>query len=434
MAALWTDDHRFATWFTIEALVCEAQAEKGQVPKDAGETLRTWRTSGKTCWNVARIHAIEAEVQHDVIAFLTNVAEHIGPHGQFLHLGMTSSDLLDTALALTLRDATLILIEDIDIILQNLKEKALLYKYTPMIGRSHGIFAEPITLGVKWAGFYSEFLRHKERLLQALDTVSVCSLSGPVGTYGHIDPEIEKTVAENLNLKIEPVATQIIPRDRHAHFISTLALIAGGIERFSTEIRLLQQSEINEVLEPFGSQQKGSSSMPHKRNPVLSENLTGLARMIRSAVVPALENITLWHERDISHSSVERFILPQTTILSDFALHRMAHIIKNMNVNTHALEENLHKSLGLYASGPLLLHLTQKNIPRDEAYRIVQKIAQDAWNQKKPLSELFRSFCLSKSKELSTSYEAISYEECASLFDTQAALKHVDTIFTRLGL
>ena len=436
MLRIWSDDKRLSTWFIVEALVCEAQANLGQIPQEHASNIKQWKIrveNGETCWDRKRILEIENEIKHDVIAFLTNVAEVIGPSAQFLHLGLTSSDLLDTSLSLVIREASEIIVEDIENLLDSLKEKALQYKNMPMIGRSHGIFAEPITLGVKFASFYAEFLRHKERFLLAKKDVATCSISGAVGVYGNVDPRIEQYVAEKLNLSIETVATQIIPRDRHANLISCLALIASSVERLSTEIRLLQRSEVNELLEPFGSGQKGSSAMPHKRNPVLCENLSGLARLIRSSSVPALENITLWHERDISHSSVERVILPQATTLSDFSLHRLTSIIKNIEVNEKSINENLDKSLGLYASGALLVMLVEKGIKRDVAYKIVQKLSMKAWETKTSLKKQMHEYLNSSSIEpdIKESLKNISYEK---VFEPQYHIKNIETIFERLHL
>lgn len=434
MLNVWSDDKRLSRWFIVEALVCEAQAHLGQVPEEHASNIKQWRTrveNGETCWDKQRILEIESNIKHDVIAFLTNVAEVIGPSARFLHLGMTSSDLLDTSLSLTIREASEIILKELESLIKVLRDKAFQYKNIPMIGRSHGIFAEPITLGVKFASFCAEFLRHKQRFLLAKQDIATCSISGAVGVYGNIDPRIEQYVAEKLNLEIETVATQIIPRDRHANFISCLALIASSIERLSTEIRLLQRSEVNELLEPFGSRQKGSSAMPHKRNPVLSENLSGLARLIRSSALPALENVTLWHERDISHSSVERIILPQTTILSDFALHRLTSIVRDIEVNEKSINDNLNKSLGLYASGALLVMLVEKGMQRDLAYDIVQRLSMQAWESKTSLKKQMQEYINSTSTETSVKQllKDISYEK---IFEPQYHTQNIETIFDRL--
>ena len=426
---LWSDDYRFKTWFRVEAHVCTAQSMLGQIPKESAAHIGSWRErveAGEKCWNQERILEIEKDVKHDVIAFLTNVAEQIGEDGQYLHFGLTSSDLLDTALALILRDVIDVIASSLDGLLDALHQKALAYKQQPIMGRSHGMYAEPTTVGIKFAGFYSEFLRHKIRLQQARKEISVGSLSGAVGVYGGIDPQVEKLVLEKLDLQIENVATQVIPRDRHAFLLTTLGLLAGGIERLATEIRLLQRSDVNEVQEPFSKKQKGSSAMPHKRNPILSENLTGLARLIRSNVQPALENIALWHERDISHSSVERIILPQATILTDFALHRLTQIVAGLHVHTEKIEQHMEESLGLYASGALLLAFIEKGLEKDIAYRSIQKLSHKAWDEQTPLPAILHTYLNTLAPDHPL-YGA-NFDE---LFSFSYHIRHVETIFSR---
>jgi adenylosuccinate lyase len=377
MAAIWQPANRFRIWFEIEALACDAQARLGLIPKEAARAIRE---KGK--FDIERIAAIEQETRHDVIAFLTNLAEHIGPPARFLHRGLTSSDVLDTCLAVQLTQAADILLDDIDRVLKALKKRAYQYKRTPCIGRSHGIHAEPTTFGLKLAGFYAEFARDRERLSHARREIATCALSGAVGTYAHVDLRIEAYVAARLGLEPEPVSTQVIPRDRHAAFFATLAVIASSIERIAIEIRHLQRTEVAEVEEYFAPGQKGSSAMPHKRNPVLSENLTGLARLIRAAAIPALENVALWHERDISHSSVERAIAPDTCVHLDFALSRLADIIEKLVVYPERMRHNLERLGGLIHSQAVLLALADKGLAREKAYALVQKHAMRAWGQK----------------------------------------------------
>ena len=361
MAKIWEPENRFRIWFEIEAHACDAQAELGVIPKDAAKAV--WEKGG---FDVDRIDAIEAEVKHDVIAFLTSLAEYVGPEARFVHQGMTSSDVLDTCLSVQLSQSADILLDDIDNLLAALKRRAIEHKLTPTVGRSHAIHAEPTTFGLKLAGFYAEFKRNKNRLQIARDEIATCAISGPVGTFASIDPKVEQHVADKLGLKIEPVSTQIIPRDRHAMFFAILGVIASSLERLAVEIRHLQRTEVREAEEFFSEGQKGSSSMPHKRNPVLTENITGLARLARSHVIPALENVALWHERDISHSSVERVIGPDGTIGLDFALARMTNVIDKLIIYPETMQSNLDKLGGLIHSQRVLLELTQKGMTREE--------------------------------------------------------------------
>ena len=419
MSAIWEPQNRFRIWLEIETLAAEALAEKGVIPSEAAKTIRA-----KGGFDVARIDEIEREVKHDVIAFLTSVAEHVGPEARYLHQGMTSSDVLDTCLAVQLKQASEILLADIDAVLAALKRRALEHKLTPTIGRSHGIHAEPTTFGLKLAGHYAEFQRNRERLLRAREEIATCAISGSVGTFANVDPDIEVHVAQKLGLKVEPVSTQVIPRDRHAAFFATLAVIAAGIERLATEIRHLQRSEVREAEEYFAPGQKGSSSMPHKRNPVLSENLTGIARLVRAAVVPALEDVTLWHERDISHSSVERVIAPDTTIALDFALARAADLVERLVVYPEAMRANLDRLGGLVHSQRVLLALTQAGLSREEAYALVQRNAMKTWEEGRDfLSEL------KKDKEVTAKIKPADLE---AMFDLGYHTTHVDEIFARV--
>jgi adenylosuccinate lyase len=419
MAAIWDQENYFRVQLEIEALACEAQEKLGVIPNG---TAKAVRERGK--FEVERIREIEREVHHETIAFLTNLAEHVGPEARFVHQGMTSSDVLDTCLAVQLTQAADILLADLDAVLAALKRRALEHRYTPMVARSHGVHAEPTTFGLKLAGHYAEFARNRERLVAARKEIATCQISGAVGTFANIDPQVEAYVAEKLGLVPEPVSTQIIPRDRHAAFFTALALIAAAIERFATELRHLQRTELREASEYFAEGQKGSSAMPHKRNPVLSENLTGLSRVIRSAVIPALENVVTWHERDISHSSVERFIAPDTTITLDFALNRLAGVIDRMIVDPKRMQGNLDSLGGLVDSQRFLLALTQAGMSREDAYRLVQKHAMDAWRGKGRFADL-----------LKTDAEIGRYltpQMIDGLFDTAYHLKHVDTIFRRV--
>ncbi len=384
MAAIWAPENRYRIWFEIEALAAEGMAMVGAIPAEAARNIREKGDAyvakiGPA--DVERIDEIERETRHDVIAFLTWLAEGIGPDSRFVHLGMTSSDVLDTCLSVQLTQAADLLLADIDAVLAALKSRALEHKYTVTIGRSHGIHAEPTTFGLKLAGHYAEFARNRARLVAARAEIAVAALSGPVGTFAQIDPRVEEYVAGRLGLAIEPVSTQVIPRDRHAAFFSTLAVIASGIERLSTEVRHLQRSEVREAEEFFHAGQKGSSSMPHKRNPVLSENLAGLARIVRSAVVPALENVTLWHERDISHSSVERVIAPDATLALDFALMRLAGMMQRLLVYPDRMKANLESLGGVVHSGNVLLALAKSGISREDAYKIAQRCAMETWTR-----------------------------------------------------
>src|SRR3954447_5545221 len=386
MAAIWEPENRFRIWLDIEAYACEAQARLGIIPESAARAVRE-----RGAFEVARIDEIERETRHDVIAFLTNVAEHVGPEARFMHQGMTSSDVLDTCLAVQFKKAADILLDDLDKLLDALKRRAIEHKYTPTVGRSHGIHAEPTTFGLKLAGHWAEFARNRERLVAARREIATCAISGAVGTFANIDPFVEQYVAEKLGLMPEPVSTQIIPRDRHAAFFATLALIAAGIERLATEIRHLQRTELREAAEYFAEGQKGSSAMPHKKNPVLSENLTGLARVIRSAVIPALENVVTWHERDISHSSVERFIAPDTTTSLDFALARLTGVVDRLIVYPERMQANLDALGGLVDSQRFLLALTKAGMSREDAYRLVQKHAMASWRDEGRFANLLKS-------------------------------------------
>src|SRR5690242_16371041 len=370
MAAIWEPENRFRIWLDIEALACEAQARLGIVPESAARAVRE-----RGAFEIERIDAIERETKHDVIAFLTNLAEHVGPDARFVHQGMTSSDVLDTCLAVQLKQATDILLADLDRVLAAIKARAIEHKLTPVVGRSHGIHAEPTTFGLKLAGHYAAFARGRERLVAARREVATCAISGAVGTFAHIDPRVEEHVAKKLGLELEPVSTQVIPRDRHAAYFATLGVIASSIENISIEVRHMQRTELREAEEYFSPGQKGSSAMPHKRNPVLSENLTGLARIIRAAVVPALENVALWHERDISHSAVERVFGPDATIALDFALARLAGVIDKLIVYPEAMAKNLETYGGLVHSQRLLLALTQAGVSREDSYKLVQRNA-----------------------------------------------------------
>lgn len=376
MTAIWSDDSRFQIWFEIEAHACDALAKLKVIPESAAKTI--WK-KGK--FDAKRIDEIERVTKHDVIAFLTNVAEYVGPEARFLHQGMTSSDVLDTCLAVQLTRASDILLSDIDGLLKALKKRAMEHKNTPTVGRSHGIHAEPVTFGLKLAGYYAEFQRCKERLIAARAEIATCAISGAVGTFANIDPFVEQYVAKKMGLTVEPVSTQIIPRDRHAMFFATLGVIASSMERLAVEVRHLQRTEVLEAEEYFSPGQKGSSAMPHKRNPVLSENVTGLARLVRGYVTPALENVALWHERDISHSSVERMIAPDATVTLDFALVRLTGMMEKLVIYPERMKANLDKLGGLVFSQRVLLALTQAGISREDSYRLVQKHAMKVWEK-----------------------------------------------------
>lgn len=422
MVSLWSPETKYRIWFEIEAHACDALAELGVIPKEAAKTI--WEKGGKAKFDVSRIDEIEAVTKHDVIAFLTHLAEFIGPEARFVHQGMTSSDILDTTFNVLLMRASDILLKDIDQLLEALKKRAFEYKDTVTIGRSHGIHAEPTTFGVKLAYAYAEFYRCRERLVAAKDEISTCAISGAVGTFANIDPRVEEHVAHALGMRPEPVSTQVIPRDRHAMFFATLGVIASSIERLAIEVRHLQRTEVLEAEEYFSPGQKGSSAMPHKRNPVLTENLTGLARMVRSFSIPAMENVALWHERDISHSSVERLIGPDATITLDFALSRLTSVIDKLLVYPDNMMKNLNKFRGLVHSQRVLLALTQAGVSREDAYRLVQRNAMKVWEHGKDfLEELLADEDVRK---------ALSEEQIREKFDLGYHTKHVDTIFHRV--
>nr|CAD6616043.1 adenylosuccinate lyase [Rhizobium sp. TCK] len=422
MVAIWSPETKFRIWFEIEAHACDALAAIGVIPKSAAETI--WEKGGSATFDVDRIDEIEAVTKHDVIAFLTHLAEFVGPDSRFIHQGMTSSDVLDTCFNVQLVRATDLLLAGMDKLLEALKRRAFEHKDTVTIGRSHGIHAEPTTFGVKLAQAYAEFDRNKTRLMAARDEIATCAISGAVGTFANIDPRVEEHVAAAMGLKAEPVSTQVIPRDRHAMYFSTLAVIASSIERLSIEIRHLQRTEVLEAEEYFSPGQKGSSAMPHKRNPVLTENLTGLARMVRSYAMPAMENVALWHERDISHSSVERMIGPDATVTLDFALARLTSVIDKLLVYPENMINNMNKFRGLVHSQRVLLALTQAGVSREDAYRLVQRNAMKVWEQGKDFLE-----------ELLADEEvraALSEEDIREKFDLGYHTKHADTIFRRV--
>ena len=422
MVAIWDPQTRFRIWFEIEAHACDALAEIGTIPKESAKAI--WDGAGHVTFNVDRIEEIERVTKHDVIAFLTHLAEFIGPESRFVHQGMTSSDVLDTCLAVQLARASDILIADIDALLAAIKRRAMEHKMTPVIGRSHGIHAEPVTFGLKLAQAYAEFTRCRERLVHARKEIATCAISGAVGTFANIDPRVEEHVAKKMGLAVEPVSTQVIPRDRHAMFFATLGVIASSIERLATEVRHMQRTEVLEAEEFFSEGQKGSSAMPHKRNPVLTENLTGLARLVRGMALPALENVALWHERDISHSSVERMIGPDATITLDFALARLTGVIDKLIVYPENMQKNLDRLGGLIHSQRVLLALTQKGISREDSYKFVQRNAMPVWRGEGDFLTL-----LKKDPEVS---KALSAAELEELFDLGYHLKHVDTIFRRV--
>jgi len=424
MTAIWSPETRFSIWLEIETLAMEAMAELGVIPKHAAEA---YRAKGK--FEVARIDEIEREVRHDVIAFLTNVAEHVGPESRFAHQGMTSSDVLDTCLAVQLARASDLLIAGCERVMAALKQRAYEYKTTPTIGRSHGIHAEPTTFGLKLAGHYAEFARNLERLKVAKREIATCAISGAVGSFAQIDPRVEKHVADKLGLAVEPISTQVIPRDRHAAFFASLGVVAAGIERLATEIRHLQRTEVLEAEEYFEPGQKGSSAMPHKRNPVLTENLCGLARLVRSSVTPAYENVALWHERDISHSSVERAIAPDATIHLDFALVRMAIVVEKLVVYPENMARNLALLGGLHNSQRVMLALTQAGVSREEAYRWVQRNAMAVWQAPAPRAS---TALLDKLKADGDVAAKLDAKTLASCFDDAHHFQRVDEIFARV--
>ena len=416
--SIWEDKKKYSLWLEIELAAAEAMEKLKIIPKGVSRKVKS-----KAKINVKRILQIEENVKHDVIAFLTSITEKVGKEAKYLHKGMTSSDVLDTCFNLQLKQSGQILIKDIDQLLLSIKRQALKHKYTMCIGRSHGIHAEPITFGLKMLTFYQEFLRNRKRLENSIQEISTCAISGAVGTFANVDPRVENYVAKKLKLKIEPISTQVIPRDRHAQFFSTLGIIASSIERFATEIRHLQRTEVLEVEEFFGKKQKGSSAMPHKKNPILSENLTGLARLIRSSVIPALENISLWHERDISHSAVERNIGPDATIALDFALARLANVVKNLNIYPKKMLKNLNITNGIFFSQRILLELTTVGFTREEAYKIVQKNAMNAWRQ----NTSFFDNIISDEKIT----KKITVNKLKKLFDFSYHTKKINIIFKR---
>ena len=419
MEKIWNNENRFKIWFEIEAHAAEGQAKEGVIPKSAAKKIRDL---GK--FEIGRIDEIEKTTKHDVIAFLTNLSENIGEEARFLHQGMTSSDVLDTALSIQMVQSTEILLKDINKLLLSLKKRAFEHKKTLCIGRSHGIHAEPTTFGLKLAGFYAEFERNYERLLAAKKEISICAISGAVGTFANISPSVESYVAKKMGLEVETISTQVIPRDRHAAWFSCLSLVASSIERLSTEIRHLQRTEVREVEEFFSLGQKGSSAMPHKRNPVLSENLTGLARIIRASLIPAMENVALWHERDISHSSVERVFAPDASIALDFAITRMTGIIDNLLIYPKKMRENMDKLKGLVNSQQVLLKLTQSGFRREEAYLLIQDAAMKVWDGEGTFLSL-----LTKNKKIN---QNLKTEELEALFDESYHTKNVDFIFKRV--
>jgi len=419
MTRIWEPENKFRIWFEIEAHACDAQAALGVIPKEAAAAV--WE---KGRFEIDRIDEIERETRHDVIAFLTNLAEHIGEPARFVHQGMTSSDVLDTCLAVQLSQASDLLLEDIDRLLAVLRRRAEEHKETPCIGRSHGIHAEPVTFGLKLAGYYAEFQRNRARLAAARTEIATCAISGAVGSFANIDPAVEAHVAEKMGLTPEPVSTQVIPRDRHAMYFSVLAVIASSIERLAVEIRHLQRTEVREAEEYFSPGQKGSSAMPHKRNPILSENLTGLARLVRGAVIPALENVALWHERDISHSSVERVIGPDTTVALDFALVRLTRLMDQLVVYPDRMAANLESLGGLHNSQRVLLLLTQRGMSREDAYRAVQRTAMDCWAGNGAFLDLLKA-----DPEIAGH---VGSDELEALFDLGYHTKQVDTIFRRV--
>ena len=415
---IWEDYNRYSIWLEIELAAAEAMEKLKIIPRGVVKKVKA-----KATINPKRILQIESKVKHDIIAFLTSITEKVGKEARYLHKGMTSSDVLDTCFNLQLKQSGEILLKDINYLLQSIKKLALKHKFTLCIGRSHGIHAEPITFGLKMLSFYQEFFRNKKRLQNSIDEISTCAISGAVGTFANIDPRIESYVAKKLKLNIEPVSSQVIPRDRHAQFFSTLGIIASSVERFATEIRHLQRTEVLEVEEFFGKKQKGSSAMPHKKNPILSENLTGLARLIRSSVVPALENIALWHERDISHSAVERNIGPDTTIALDFALNRLTNVVKNLNVYPKNMMKNLNITNGIFFSQRVLLELTNVGFTREESYKIVQRNALQSWKENSSFYDKIVS-----DKKITNK---IPVNKLKKLFDFGYHTKKIDIIFKR---
>ena len=421
MGKIWEDENKFRIWLEIETLACEAQAELGIVPKEAVKVIRE-----KGNFNVARILEIEHEVKHDVIAFLTNVGEYVGPESRFIHLGMTSSDILDTALAVQMKQSGELLLKRLESLKEVLARRAKEFKNTVMIGRTHGIHAEPITFGLKLALWYAEIVRDIERLAAAIKTISVGKVSGAVGTYQHLDPSVERYVCTKLGLQPAPISTQILQRDRHAEFMNTLALCGCSLEKFATEIRHLQKTEVLEAEEYFSKGQKGSSAMPHKRNPIICERVAGLARILRSNALAAMENVALWHERDISHSSVERVIVPDSCILLDFILHDMTNIIDRLLVYPEYMTRNLNATRGLIYSQEVLLALTRKGMKREDAYRLVQEQTMKVWKEEKD----FKALLLGSEEVM----KILSSKELDELFDPQRSLKHIEYIFEHSGI
>ncbi|MDE3174556.1 MAG: adenylosuccinate lyase [Pseudomonadota bacterium] len=422
MTAIWAPQTRFRIWFEIEAHACDALADIGAIPAASARAI--WEKAGQVAFDEARIDEIERVTKHDVIAFLTHLAEFIGPDSRFVHQGLTSSDVLDTCLAVQLQRASDLLIADVDALLAALKRRAFEHKLTPTIGRSHGIHAEPVTFGLKLAGFYAEFLRARARLVAAREEISTCAISGAVGTFANVDPRVEAHVAAKLGLKPEPISTQVIPRDRHAAFFAALGVVAASVERLAVEIRHLQRTEVLEAEEYFSEGQKGSSAMPHKRNPVLTENLTGLARLVRSAVTPALENVALWHERDISHSSVERGIAPDATVTLDFALARLAGVVDKLVIYPENMRKNLDRLGGLIHSQRVLLALTQNGVSREDAYLFVQRNAMPVWRGEGDFLTLLKA-----DRQVRA---ALTEAELEALFDLGYHFKQVDAIFGRV--
>lgn len=419
MGRIWKEENKFHTWLLVEILACEGLAKIGRIPKKAALNIRK-----KAQFSIERIEAIEAETKHDVIAFLTNVAETVGPDARYIHLGMTSSDILDTAMAVRLRQASKIILRGCDRLLAALEKKALAHKDTVMVGRSHGIHAEPMTFGLKLALWFDEMRRNRARMEHAIETISVGKLSGAVGTYANISPKVEAYVCRKLGLNVAPVSSQIIQRDRYAEYFAALAIVASTMEKIAVEIRHLQRTEVLEAEEYFSKRQKGSSAMPHKRNPVASENLSGLARLVRSNASAALNNVALWHERDISHSSVERVIIPDTTIIIDYMFHRMTDIIRRLVVYPKRMQQNLELTRGLIFSQQVLLALARQGVSREKAYQMVQRQAIRAWKEHKDFRELVRS-----DPDIA---RYLGSEEVEQLFDVNAQLRHVDTIFARV--
>ena len=419
LSNIWSEENKYKIWLDVEIAAAQAMEKMGQIPKGVSSIVKK---KGKI--NVNRIHAIEGKVKHDVIAFLTSITERVGIKAKYLHQGMTSSDVLDTSFNIQLVQSGKILLKDIDQILKVLKRQAKKHKFTPCIGRSHGIHAEPITFGLKLASFYEEFKRNKKRMIEAIDEVSTCAISGAVGTFANINPNVEKYVAKKLSLKVEPISTQVIPRDRHAFYFSVLGIIAGSIERISLEIRHLQRTEVYELQEYFSKDQKGSSAMPHKKNPILSENLTGLSRMVRSYVIPALENIALWHERDISHSSVERNIGPDANITLDFALVRLANILDKMIIYKKKMINNINATKGMIFSQQIMLELTKSGLSREKAYKIVQNFAKKSFSTNLNLLDV-----ISKDKSV---MRKISSSKLKAIFNYSSHFKNVNLIYRRV--